>query len=32
MKKSQFKLECEKLNNDIQQDIRFKQFIKSKHI
>ena len=28
--KEQFKSECEKLNKEIQYDIRFKQFIKSK--
>ena len=31
-KKEQFKEECQKLNNEIQHDIRFKNFIKSKHI
>lgn len=32
IKKEQFKEECQKLNNEIQHDIRFKNFIKSKHI
>lgn len=29
-KKDQFRQDCTKLNNEIQHDIRFKQFIKSK--
>lgn len=32
MRKEQFKEQCEKLNNEIQHDLRFKQFIKSKEI
>lgn len=32
MRKDQFKEECERLNNEIQHDLRFKQFIKSKEI
>lgn len=32
MRKAQFKEQCERLNNEIQHDLKFKQFIKSKEI
>lgn len=32
IRKEQFREECQRLNNEIQHDLRFKQFIKSKEI
>jgi hypothetical protein len=32
LRKEQFRAECEKLNAEIQHDLRFKQFIRSKEV